>query len=134
MKFLKTFESKKFEKRFWKIQPTSSEYMEVALNKVGMPEDAVYYNLMINLRNELSKVDMFSGKNELCKDDQIRYGPGGWMFHNDGTLFLSLTMEYGEPFWSYNINSPAKYVNNGYEYKGEIRVEPWEIEAMKYNL
>jgi hypothetical protein len=91
-------------KKFWKVRPTSMEYAIIALDKIGIPKNNPY-------RKDLMRtIDASS---------------------DEKTFFVV----YDSWSWCYTTNDKVGgFVNSGYEYMGEVKVEPHEVEAMKYNL
>jgi hypothetical protein len=130
MKYIKKFESIPYnekDKSFWKIQPTSKEYTKAALDKIGISPKATYYSFLINLTDELpSREDMKNKYGDM--PEWIRHGAGGWMFHDERTIFID------QDCGRYSIDEPKKFVNSGYKYNGEIVPEQYEIDSIKYNL
>jgi len=133
MKHLKTYESTN-DKMFWKIQPTSKHYLELALNKISICDKQFIHQQMLRDFDDLPEVDdeQFS-----YLPDDIRYGNGSWMFKNDRTFFVGKNFNFNDThtqLFNYTINDSAKYVNSGFDYKGEVRVHDYELDAKKYNL
>lgn len=123
--------------KFWKIQPTSRKYMELALNKIGMPKKYPY-DIILNIVDKLP-----SNPNDKIEyydlPDNIKYGSGSWMFKNDRTIFVAHGADYRG--WEYSIKEPKKFVNHGYKYQGEVRLSEEELDKInlelnqdKYNL
>ena len=135
MRYIRLFEEdgRVKNKKFWKIRPTSVEYAIVALDKIGMPKNDPYRKDLIRRIEASSVYNDKPVKNSFYNDKDFPQSMlDSWMVKDEKTLFVVHDDWYG---WNHTTNDKVGgYVNSKYEYMDEVKVEPHEVEANKYNL
>lgn len=104
-------------KKYWKIR-TDEPYLSISLKKLGVPDDKLkkWTSTIIKHAKDLS---VRSPKNS-------RYAFVGLDTTRDDERDLG---------WApYTQTAIDWYKEQGYKYYGEIKIEDYEVDAVKYNL
>jgi hypothetical protein len=117
-------------KNFGKIRPTSVEYAIIALDKIGMPRNNPWYGQIISIIE--TNIELYTKEDPNDSNDLPENLRSSWMVRDNKTLFVNYDEHYG---WNFeNNNGVDRLVNFGYEYQGEIKVEPYEISSYKFRI
>jgi hypothetical protein len=126
MKYIKLFEIKRSKREnfntFFFIPHTTVELVELAIKKLDI-DDKV--------------------KNEIIKDGYILSGLYVVEGEECGGVYIGILPEYNTDanyeYWICTLKNDVpsgynEYIRDGYIYGGEIRVEDYEITAIRYNI
>ena len=109
MKYIKKYEGLIDDGIYWRINGKSIDYIKISLFKIGLSKEDSIFNSIMNKE-----------ANYLVENNKYLYIGLGYDKSNNTKNW----------WYSYNLYQ----FKNQYNYKGQIKVSDYEIDAEKYNL
>jgi len=110
MKYIRLFEEI-VSGSYWRINCKSPQYISLSLKKIGLtPDDQIYKDIM---------------------NDQI-FNLDKKIFHSDYFYISHGGGKINGYHWYYSIN--LSQFKNIYKYKGQVKIDDFELDTDKYNL